>query len=644
MKNKIYNIRLFLLDLPGFSKIIISLIVDSFLCILTTWLSFYLRLGELLQIKSTILLPSIISIIFALPIFYFSGLYRTIFRYSGWPALLTVSKSILIYGFLFSTLVTFISFKDVPRTIGIIQPILLFFAVGGSRALVRFWIGDLYKLRLKKSNLPKAAIYGAGLAGRELLFALKNNNEFIVSFFIDDDKEKQGRLLAGKRIYSPDILDSLSKKNKISYLLLALPNLKAFERGEIIKKLGKYNLIVRTIPNLIDLAKGNISPTNLMELEIDDLLGRDKVFPQKNLMQKNIKSKVVMVTGAGGSIGSQLCREIIKIKPKKFLLLDSNEFALYTILNEIKSEVSQTNIEIIPILSSIQDRNNLDKLLNTWTPHTIYHAAAYKHVPLVEYNLAEGVKNNVLGTLYLAQAALKTKVESFVFVSTDKAVRPTNVMGASKRMGELCLQALFANQKDSAKTIFSMVRFGNVIDSSGSVIPKFRRQIKERKPITLTHPDISRFFMTAKEAAELVIQAGSMAQGGDVFVLDMGKEVKIYDLAKKMIQLSGLKLKDKNNKDGDIEILITGLRPGEKLYEELLIENNSIATLHPKIFKAQENYIKWERLNIKLDLLEKDIEENNVMNIIAILKDLVDGYKPPKKLVDSIFNESSKKS
>ncbi len=643
MSTKINQLRIFLLDLPRHSKLIISLFVDSLLCILTVWLSFYLRLGVLVNLQSSIIIPSFFSIIFALPVFYFSGLYRTIFRYSGWPAMLTVSKSIIIYGFLFSIFITLISFRDVPRTIGIIQPLLLFFTVGGSRALIRYWIGNLYRIRIKKSNLPKAAIYGAGNAGRELILALENNDQFVVSCFLDDDKNKQGRVLAGKKIYSPKTLEYLVKKKNISSLLLALPKLNSSERIKIIKKLSRFNLSIRTLPNLVEIAKGNISSTNLMELEIDELLGRAKVDPDKVLLQKNIKNKVVMVTGAGGSIGSQLCREILLIKPKKLLLLDSNEYSLYKILSELNSLNKHESIQIIPLLCSIQDKKNIKVIFDSWLPNTVYHTAAYKHVPIVEHNLAEGLKNNVFGTLIVAKASLETKVKNFVFISTDKAVRPTNVMGASKRLGELCLQALFANQ-EVKETKFSMVRFGNVLDSSGSVIPKFRKQIQERMPITLTHPEIRRYFMTIEEAAELVIQAGAMSNGGDVFLLDMGESVRIYDLAVKMIQFSGLKLKDKNNLNGDIEIKITGLRPGEKLFEELLIEDNALPTKHPKIFKAQDDFVPWDQLANEIDFLEKLIYKNDVKNIISILTKLVIGYTPSKEIVDWIFNENIRKT
>tara|TARA_Y100001978_G_scaffold194929_1_gene202567 strand:+ start:101 stop:2035 length:1935 start_codon:yes stop_codon:yes gene_type:complete len=641
MNSKTYNLRLFLLDLPKSSKIIISLLVDLILCFFTTWLSFYLRLGQLFPIK-TLVIPSLISIFFAIPVFYFSGLYRTIFRYSGWPAMLTVSKSIFIYGFVFSLFVTIISFKDVPRTIGIIQPLLLFFAVGGSRALVRFWIGDLYKNRLYKPILKNAVIYGAGNSGIELLQALENSNELKVICFLDDNKDKQGRVLSGKKIYDPQYLDTLSSKINISHILLALPNIAKKQKRELIEKVIKYNLSVRKLPSLVDLAKGKIRVNDLIELEIEDLLGREKVKPDQDLMKRNIESKIVLVTGAGGSIGSQLCREILKIKPKKLLILDSNEYALYSILSELNSINHKNELEIIPLLASVQDSKNINIILNTWKPDTIYHAAAYKHVPIVEHNLAEGVKNNVFGTLVIAKASLDIGVSDFVFISTDKAVRPTNIMGATKRLGEICLQSLFDNKYDNQITKFSMVRFGNVLDSSGSVIPKFRRQINERKPLTLTHPEITRFFMTIKEAAELVIQAGAMANGGDVFVLDMGEPIKIYDLAKKMIQLSGFKLKDKDNPNGDIEILITGLRPGEKLFEELLIENNSLSTKHPKIYKAQDYFIPWSELENEIINLEKAIEQNDLKKIIYILGELVKGYNPSEVIVDYVFNEKLK--
>ena len=642
MDRKFHKTKLFFLDLPRREKLILSILIDLFLCISTVWISFYLRIGYF-PFGKVLVLPSIASVLFAIPVFYFSGLYRTIFRYSGWPALLTVSKSIFIYALLFSFLITFISFKDIPRTIGFIQPILLFFAVGCSRAFVGYWIGDLYKNRIRESKLPKAIIYGAGYAGRKLSIALEDNNSFKVVGFIDDDPSKNGRVLRGKPIYLAKKLDFLVNNKNIKYLFLALPKMKSSKRTQIINRVSKYNLLIRTLPNLSELAKGNIVKSDLRELEIDDLLGREKVEPDKVLMQKNIKSKVVLVTGAGGSIGSELCRQILNIKPKKLLLLDANEFSLYSILNELETLQHDLDLEIIPILASIQNKKKISVLLNTWKPDTIYHAAAYKHVPIVEQNLAEGLKNNVFGTLVIAEAAIKSKVSNFVFISTDKAVRPTSVMGASKRLGEMILQALYDKKSNQEITKFSMVRFGNVLDSSGSVIPKFRKQIKDRVPITLTHPDISRYFMTIKEAAELVIQASAMSDGGDVFVLDMGDSVKIIDLAKKMINLSGLKLKEGNNSEGDISIEITGLRPGEKLFEELLIGNNAELTIHPKIFRAREDFLKWEILNPDLVNLEKYISDNDSKKIIEIMEKLVSGYKPSAIIQDLFSKEELEK-
>ena len=637
MNRKFHKIKLYFLDLSKKEKLLFSILIDVFLCFVTVWISFYLRIGYF-PFSKVLFLPSISSILFAIPVFYFSGLYRTIFRYSGWPALLTVSKSICIYGLLFSFLITFISFKDIPRTIGFIQPLLLFFAVGSSRAFVGYWLGDLYKNRIKEAKLPGAVIYGAGNAGRNLSIALEGNNTFKLVGYIDDDVSKHGRVLRGKLIYNAQELEFLVKRKNVKYLFLALPKMKASKRTAIINNVSKYELITRTLPNLSDFAKGNIHKSDLKELEIEDLLGREKVEPDYNLMKKNIESKVVLVTGAGGSIGSELCRQIYQIKPKKLLLLDSNEYSLYNLLNELDDFPKSKHLEVIPLLASVQNKKKINLLLDTFKPDTIYHAAAYKHVPIVEQNFAEGLKNNVFGTLVIAKAAITSRVSNFVFISTDKAVRPTSVMGASKRFGEMILQAL--NDKRSKKEItkFSIVRFGNVLDSSGSVIPKFRKQIKHRVPITLTHPEISRYFMTIQEAAELVIQASAMSDGGDIFLLDMGESVKILDLAKKMISLSGLKLKE-NSKEGDIEIKITGLRPGEKLYEELLIGNNAELTKHPKIFRAREDFLKWPIINSNLNNLEKFISENDLKNIINLLERIISGYKPSKIILRLFSNK-----
>ena len=593
----------------------------------------------MVTINYPILLATTISITFAVPLFTLSGLYRTIFRYSGWPAMLAVSKSLFLYGFFYSFIICVISFEGVPRTLGIIQPILLFLAVGASRSFIAYWLGDLYKKRLKKVNIPRALIYGAGRVGREVVIESKKKNNLNIIGFIDDDPKKWSRLLCEKQIYPFSNLSDLVESKNITHIIIAIPFSERNKRNLIIQEAIKNHLTVRTSPDLSELVLGNTDSLKLLDLGMEDLLGRKKVNPDKKLMQKHLKLQTVLVSGAGGTIGSQLCREIIKNNPDKILLLDSNEYALYSILNELEDLNKYTSIEIIPILASVQDSKIINNIFKQWNPYTVYHAAAYKHVPIVEHNMTESLKNNVFGTLVIAKSALMHKVSNFVFISTDKAVRPTNFMGATKRLGEICLQALFANESEHEITKFSIVRFGNVLDSSGSVIPKFRKQIKEKAPITLTHPEITRFFMTIKEAAELVIQAGAMASGGDVFVLDMGKPVKIYDLAKKMIQLSGQELKDDNNPYGDIEILITGLRPGEKLYEELLIGNNPLPTIHPKIFKAQEDFISWDVLEREIDLLEKFIIEDDLGKIIEMMRKLVSGYMPPNKIVDFFYNK-----
>lgn len=406
---------------------------------------------------------------------------------------------------------------------------------------------------------------------------------------------------------------------------------------------AKHHIVVCTLSSLTDLAEGRVTISDLCELDIDDLLGRESIEPNLILLAKNITDRVVLVTGAGGSIGSELCRQIVKLQPIKLILVEINEYALYTIHTELeninKLLDSNEKIMIVPLLTTVQDRKRMSDIMETWQPDTVYHAAAYKHVPLVEYNLIAGVENNVFGTLNTAQIAINKGVSSFILVSTDKAVRPTSVMGASKRLSEICLQALFDFYSKKSKTKLSMVRFGNVMDSSGSVIPRFRKQISDGGPITITHPDISRYFMTIPEAAQLVIQAGAMAKGGEVFVLDMGEPVKIIDLAQRMIELSGLSIQNDNNLEGDIEITITGLRPGEKLYEELLIGENPQPTKHPKIQKANDQFIHWNKLENQLNCLKNLLSQNNVEEIIKLLQILVKDYNPNNEIVDWSYNE-----
>ncbi len=625
-----------MLALPRWGKRFVVLAVDTALCVLTVWLAYYLRLGEFVALSGNALLAAVTSVGLALPVFIISGLYRAIFRYSGWPALLAVARAIAVYGLMYGSVFTAIGVQDVPRTVGIIQPILLLLFVGASRALARIWLGDQYQSILKHASRPKVLIYGAGRTGRQLAAAMNNSPEMQVAGFLDDDDRLHGHVLNGLPIYNPADLTNLVTTLAIGDVLLAMPSLSRKRRNEILSEIRGAHVSVRTLPSVTDLAQGKVSISDLRELDIDDLLGREPVMPNHILLAMNVRSKVVMVTGAGGSIGSELCRQILAVGPSKLLLIEQSEFALYGIHQELEEKLSGRDIVLVPLLASVQDSERMREIMSTWHPDTVYHAAAYKHVPLVEHNPAEGIKNNVLGTMRTAQAAAENSVFDFVLISTDKAVRPTNIMGASKRLAEMTLQALAVT---SPGTKFSMVRFGNVLGSSGSVVPKFRQQIRDGGPITLTHPEITRYFMTIPEASQLVIQAGAMAKGGDVFVLDMGESVKIIDLARRMIELSGLAVKDEQNSDGDIEIEITGLRPGEKLYEELLIGDNPKPTSHSRIMKAHEEFIPWAELVDRLKSLEMALNVNDVGVIRVMMQQLVVGYSPSDDIVDWVYLE-----
>lgn len=650
MRRSLFQLAVPILALPRSAKRFVALAVDLGLCVLSVWLAYYLRLGEFVALSGNALWAIGASICLALPIFIVSGLYRAIFRYSGWPALLAVARAVGIYGLLYASIFTTIGIQEVPRTVGIIQPVLLLLFVGASRVFVRVWMGDQYHSILNQASRPKVLIYGAGTTGRQLVGAMANSHEMQVVGFLDDDDRLHGHVLNGQAIYNPADLENLVTTLNISNVLLAMPSLSRKRRNEILTQIRTAHVAVRTLPSMTDLAQGKVSISDLRELDIDDLLGREQVMPNHILLAMNVRSKVVMVTGAGGSIGSELCRQILAVGPSKLLLIEQSEFALYAIHQEIEEKLASREIVLVPLLASVQDGERMHEIMSTWHPDTVYHAAAYKHVPLVEHNPAEGIKNNVLGTLRTAQAAAENGVSDFVLISTDKAVRPTNIMGASKRLAEMALQAL----ADSAiipspspaigrgeKTKFSMVRFGNVLGSSGSVVPKFRQQIRDGGPITLTHPEITRYFMTIPEASQLVIQAGAMAKGGDVFVLDMGQSVKIIDLARRMIELSGLTVKDEQNPDGEIEIEVTGLRPGEKLYEELLIGDNPKPTSHSRIMKAHEEFLPWADLEEKLNALEIALNANDVGVIRLMMEKLVTGYVPSAEIVDWVYLEQA---
>ena len=636
MNKPFFKLVLPILALPRMAKCFVVLSIDLSLCVLTVWLAYYLRLVEIVSLSGNALLAVGASVAIALPIFIVFGLYRAIFRYSGWPALLAVARAIGIYGLLYASIFTAIGINKVPRTIGIIQPILLLLFVGASRALARAWLGDRYQSILKYASRPKVLIYGAGRTGRQLATAMANSHEMQVVGFLDDDDRLHGHVLNGQRIYKPSDLSSLAPTLNIRNVLLSMPSIGRKRRNEILAEIRSAHVSVLTLPSMTEIAQGKVSISDLRELDIDDLLGREPVTPNHILLAKKTVNKVVLVTGAGGSIGSELCRQILSVGPAKLLLIEQSEFALYVIHQELEEKLDGRDIKLVPLLASVQDGDRMHEIMSTWKPDTVYHAAAYKHVPLVEHNPAEGIKNNVLGTLKAARAAMENGVSDFVLISTDKAVRPTNIMGASKRLAEMALQALAAT---NSHTKFSMVRFGNVLGSSGSVVPKFRQQIRDGSAITLTHPDITRYFMTIPEAAQLVIQAGAMAKGGDVFVLDMGEPVKIMDLARRMIELSGLTVKDEANPDGDIDIEITGLRPGEKLYEELLIGDNPSPTSHSRIMKASDDFLPWAELEQKLSALEIALNVNDVGVVRLMLEQLVSGYAPSGEIVDWVHME-----
>lgn len=642
MQRPLSNLAVPVLALPRSAKRVVALTIDLSLCVLSVWLAYYLRLGKFITFAGQsewargAVWAGAASVGIALPIFIVAGLYRAIFRYSGWPALLAVARAIGVYGLLYAAIFAAIGVARVPRTIGIIQPILLLLFVGASRTLARIWLGDQYLSILKHAARPKVLIYGAGSTGRQLAAAMAHSHEMQVVGFLDDDDRLHGHVLNGQPIYNPADLDSLATTLNISDVLLAMPSLSRRRRNEILSQIRIARVAVRTLPSVTDLAQGKVSISDLRELDIDDLLGREPVAPNHILLAKNVVGKVVLVTGAGGSIGSELCRQILAVAPAKLLLIEQSEFALYAIHQELEDKLAGRETVLVPLLASVQDDDRMREIMSTWHPDTVYHAAAYKHVPLVEHNPAAGIKNNVLGTLRTAQAALEAGVGNFVLISTDKAVRPTNVMGASKRLAEMALQALAAT---STGAKFSMVRFGNVLGSSGSVVPKFRQQIREGGPITLTHPEVTRYFMTLPEAAQLVIQAGAMAKGGDVFVLDMGRPVKIMDLARRMVELSGLTVKDEHNPDGDIKIEISGLRPGEKLYEELLIGHNPKPTLHPRIMQAHEEFIRWAEFEAELNALEIALNVDDVGVIRLMMQQLVAGYIPSDEIVDWVYME-----
>ena len=618
------------LGMPRMAKRLIVLGLDAALCLFTVWAAFALRLDSWVHFYDDPFwrpwAAALISVAIALPLFVLHGLYRAIFRYTGLLALMAIVKAVAIYALLFSTVITVIGLQGVPRTIGIIQPVLLLVLVLASRLVARYWLGGMYQQQLKLINRPKVLVYGAGNAGRQLVAAMANSHDMRVVGFLDDDERLHGHSLNGQPIYRPEDLPVLTETLGLKAVLLAIPSASRQRRLQVLELVQQAHVEVRTLPSVSEIAQGKVNLSDLRELDIDDLLGRDPVQPNQILLTKNIQDKVVMVTGAGGSIGSELCRQIVTLRPKRLVLFELSEYALYSILDELAPLSKANNVALVALLGSVRDADRMRDVMQQLRPETVYHAAAYKHVPLVEHNPIEGVWNNTVGTLNAAAAAAHAGVADFVLISTDKAVRPTNVMGASKRLAEMVLQAMAHGAEH--KTRFSMVRFGNVLGSSGSVVPKFRQQIRNGGPITLTHPDMTRYFMSIPEAAQLVIQAGAMAKGGEVFVLDMGEPVRIQDLARRMVELTGLTVRDDANPEGDIDIEVVGLRPGEKLYEELLIGNNPTTTQHPRILQAQEDFVPWDQLTTDMTQLRLTLERNDTEGLRVLVEKLVNGYKP----------------
>lgn len=618
-----------LLALPRVSKRIISIIVDMALCTLAVWFAYYLRLGALMALDGKPTIAVAASIGLAIPIFIVFGLYRAVLRYAGQQLAWATIRACTSYGAVYSAVFAVYGFDGIPRTIGIIQPLILFALVFLSRSSASYFLGGAYRKLSRPTPLDRTIIYGAGMSGQQLAAAIGDAGTMRVVGFLDDDRSLHGRTIGNLRVYNPDLLATLFVQLGVHHVLLAIPSASRQRRNEIIEQLREAQVEVRTLPGVLDLAHGEVRIDDLRPLSIEDLLSRAPVPPQIERLSEKVSNRVIMVTGAGGSIGSELTRQVLALEPRRLLLIETSEFALYSIHRELEA-LGISGCELVPLIASVVDRERMNQIFETWKPHQVYHAAAYKHVPLVEHNVIEGVRNNALGTLALAELASEHGVENFVLVSTDKAVRPSNTMGASKRLAELILQGLASSLPI---TCFSMVRFGNVLGSSGSVVPLFREQIRNGGPVTITDMEMTRYFMTIAEAAQLVMQAGTMARGGEVFVLDMGKPVRILDLARNMIELSGLTVRDDAG-HGDIEIRAIGLRPGEKLYEELLIGNNPQPTAHPRIMMAEEKSLPWPELRASLALMSTYVERHDVAAIRSLLLSLVEEFTPTDELMD----------
>jgi UDP-N-acetylglucosamine 4,6-dehydratase len=623
-----------LLFLPRYQKRLVSIFIDAISLPFAIWLALSLRVDEpYLQVSGPLASVAAITVLTSLFVFTRLGLYRAVIRYMSNHAMRAVLTGVTFSAIVLA-LASFFLGAEVPRSVPIIYWCLALVFVGGSRMTARSLVHNTI-VRSKE----RVIIYGAGKAGLQLSSVLFHGKGMQPVAFIDDDRTLHGTILNGVRVYSAAELPKVLAKFSAKRVLLALGHAPRSCRSTVIRFLEEYPVIVQTMPSINDVVSGKAKIEEIRDVDIEDLLGRDEVAPDRSLLSECISRKSVLVTGAGGSIGSELCRQIIRLKPHKLILLDSSEYALYEIERELKKYIYKKDltVELHAVMGSVQKQGRMTEVMKSFAVNTVYHAAAYKHVPLVEQNVIEGVRNNVFGTWYCAEAAIKANVETFVLISTDKAVRPTNVMGASKRLAELVLQGL---SKRQSATRFCMVRFGNVLGSSGSVVPLFRDQIRQGGPVTVTHPEITRFFMTIPEAAQLVLQAGAMGEGGDVFLLDMGESVKIAELAQKLIRLMGLEVRDEQNPEGDVEIEYTGLRAGEKLFEELLIGNDPMPTAHSRIMRGREIALEWDEVKVLLDQIEKHSANFDCSAVRDLLIMSPLGYKPTDEISDLVWNKT----
>lgn len=619
----------YLADMPRGRRQQFAACMDAILCVVAVWIALSLRVGEWELFTPPVAILSGVALCTWFPVAWWCKIYLSIIRFSGGRTMMGLAVAIAVFAVPMVLIFMVVGVAGIPRTMGLLHPIIFLALLSVSRLSIRFALIDILHRANGARELRRVLVYGAGRAGQQLSLSLRHEPHVLVLGYVDDDIRLNGQRLDGVPVYSPDRLNWAIRTLRIDEVLIGLPRISRTRRREIIDTLQHYEIQVRVLPSVSKIIDGDVSINDLRDVQIEDLLGRDPVAPSELLMSRNIAGKRVLVSGAGGSIGSELCRQILASRPRQLILVEQSEFALYAIDDELKIAASKLDVgmvEIIPELGNVADKKTIARIYGRWKPDTVFHAAAYKHVPLVEANPIAGLRNNIFGTLYSAIAAEAAGVATFILISTDKAVRPTNIMGASKRICELVLQA---RASDKSSTVFTMVRFGNVLGSSGSVVPRFMAQIQSGGPVTLTHRDITRYFMTIPEAAQLVIQAGAMAKGGEVFVLDMGQPVRIIDLAASMIRLSGLSVRDDANPEGDIEIREIGMRPGEKLYEELLIGQAPQPTTHERIIRASEKMIQWAELISYLDTMVTALDAGDPAVALDIMRVLVPEYVSP---------------